>query len=1037
MSQAQLDQSVDLEALRAKLAGKQGRQYWRSLEELAQTPEFRAYVDNEFAAGAPEWDDRFSRRSFLQIMGASLALAGLSAGCTRQPEEKIVPYVKQPEYVVPGKPMYFATSDVLAGYGRGLLVQSNDGRPTKIDGNPDHPASPGPFAPQKAGMTFGAADIYAIASILGMYDPDRSQAVKYLGEYNTWTAFTTVMSNAAEKIGTQQGQGLYLLTETVTSPTLIAQMQALLAKYPKAVWTQHEPVNRDQSRQGAMLAFGEDAQAVYHFDRAARIVAVDSDFVTTGPASVRQAHDFAAGRRVRAGIAAGEMNRLYAVESTLTSTGATADHRLALSPAEIDRFVRLLAAKLGISVGQVEPGAVDAEFVEVVAQDLAEHAGRGLVITGEGQPAHVHALVHAINEKLGNHGPNRPIEFIEPVAASLDQGQSLRDLVKAIDQNLVETLIVLGGNPVYNAPADLSFKAHYEKVQTRIHLGLYEDETAALSHWHIPQAHLLESWSDARSVDGTVGIIQPLIAPLYNGKTAHDLLTVLLGEGGRNGQRLVQDYWKTQISGAEFEKAWRKALHDGVVPGTQRAAKAVTAKAAVDLPRLSAARAANDQVDIILRPDPSVWDGRFANNGWLQELPRPITKLTWDNALLVSPATARDLGAKNGDVLDLTSGAYRLAAPVFITPGHADGCMTLHLGYGRMRAGHVGTNVGANAYALRQTDQPWVVRDVKVAHTGRTHQLVDSQKHHSMENRDLVRGGTLDEFLHNPASIAKSHHEDNLHLSLYEPYKFTGTQWAMTIDLTACIGCNACTIACQSENNIPVVGKAQVAVGREMHWIRVDHYYSNDANHPDPNQPESEFQPVTCMHCENAPCEVVCPVGATQHSDDGLNDMVYNRCIGTRYCSNNCPYKVRRFNFLEYQRPVAESLQLMQNPNVTVRMRGVMEKCTYCVQRISAARIGAKKRGITDPSISAGGDEDYNILDGEVVTACQAACPTQAIIFGNMNDPSSQVAQSRLPHQPHNYGMLTELNTRPRTTYLARVRNVHPKLAAATHEEHY
>ncbi len=1027
---------LDMAGVSQSLVGKQGPELWRSLEELADTPAFREAVDNEFAAGAPEWSDGFSRRRFLQLMGASLALAGLH-GCTRPAEEKIVPYVNQPQGMTPGMPLYYASTHTLGGIGRGILVQQNMGRPTKIDGNDLHPATPGYDNPLPTAMRFGAADVFALASILSLYDPDRSQAVKRLGRVSSWETFSQVMGEALVKLAATKGDGLRILTEATSSPALADQFNKLMVKFPGAQWHQFEAVNQDAVKASAMMAFGNDVRPIYHFEKAAVVLALDSDFLTTGPAAVRYAHDFAWQRRVRDGHAT--MNRLYAVESNLTSTGGVADHRLALKPSEIERFARALAVKLGVggvSGGAAESGAHgwDEAWLNAVAEDLAQAASKraALVVAGEAASPQVQALAHAINAKL--NAIDATVTFIDPVLAyPVDQAASLAQLVADMRAGKVSTLIVIGANPVYAAPAEVDFTGALAKVELRIHMGLYEDETAFQSHWHLPLAHELETWGDARAFDGTASLVQPLIAPLYQGRSSHELLSLLLGEGRKAAQKVVKDYWKKQYTGLDFELAWRKALHDGVIENTVYKPRQVSLAGATAGGWLSqagptqAATGSANTLEIAFHLDPAVYDGRFANNGWLQELPRPVTKLVWDNAALLSPATALRLHLNNGDVIRLTIGKRAVEVPVWITPGHADDSVSLTLGYGRERAGKVGTGIGVNVNALRSLASPWREAGVKVEKTGATYKLVSTQDHHTMHGRGFVRTGTLLDYIHDPRSVAahgghggaEGEGGEGVPLTLYEPFTYEGTQWGMSIDLTSCVGCNACVIACQSENNIAVVGKEQVANGREMHWLRIDQYYEGDPQSPD----VSHVQPVACMHCESAPCEVVCPVGATTHSDDGLNEMVYNRCVGTRYCSNNCPYKVRRFNFLEYQRPMAPSVQLMQNPEVTVRQRGVMEKCTYCVQRIRHADIDARK-------------DSREILDGEVVTACQASCPTQAIVFGNINDPQTRVSMEKAPRQAHAYGMLTELNTKPRTTYLARIRNINPKLAKPAPSAH-
>ncbi len=985
-------QHLDLSVIRARLDALQGPEYWRSLEELAQTEDFQDFLHGEFPQQASVWMDPIGRRQFLQLMGASLALAGLGA-CTRQPDEKIVPYVKAPEQITPGKPLFFATAMTLGGIAYSLLVESHMGRPTKIEGNPNHPSS------------FGATTAFAQASVLTLYDPDRSKVVSDGRRISTWDAFLSTINTKLAAQGAKQGAGLRVLTETVTSPTLANQLKALLAKFPAAKWHQYEPVGRDPVRRGARLAFGEDVETHYRFDKADVILALDADFLSSGPGSLRYARDFAAKRQVQSSHVT--MSRLYVVESTPSNTGAMADHRLPLRAGEIESFARTVAHGLGIeAVGEAVP--TTSKWVDALVRDLQQHRGASIVVPGDHQPAIVHVLAHAMNHALGNVGST--VFYTDPVEANpVDQTESLRELVREMEAGQVDMLVIAGGNPVFTAPADLSFAAHLSKVRLRIHLSLYQDETSALCHWHLPEAHYLESWGDARAHDGTVTMIQPLIAPLYGGKSGHELLAVLNGKPDRSSYDIVHDYWKGQNLADDFEKFWRKALHTGWIADTALPAKSVTLKPpeewAAPAPQTLTPQS---PLEIVFHPDPTIWDGRFANNGWLQELPKPLTKLTWDNAVLVSPATAERLGLSNEDTVELRYRGRFVRGPVWIMPGHAEGSATVYLGYGRTRAGRVGTGVGFNAYAIRTSDASSFASGLEIRRTGDRYPLASTQHHHSMEGRHLIRVGTIQEYQKHPHFAQELAHEPSPDQTLYPEYKYEGYAWGMAIDLNACIGCNACVVACQAENNIPVVGKTEVIVGRAMHWLRIDRYYKGDLDNP-----ETYHQPVLCMHCENAPCELVCPVAATVHSDEGLNDMVYNRCVGTRYCANNCPYKVRRYNYFLYADWNTRSLKLLRNPDVTVRSRGVMEKCTYCVQRINAARIEAKK-------------EDRQIRDGEIVTACQAVCPTNAIVFGNINDPKSHVA--RLKAEPRNYGLLSDLNTKPRTSYLARLRNPNPEI---------
>lgn len=986
---------LDLAAIQERLANQEGQDYWRSLNELAETEEFQEYLHREFPEGASELEDGLGRRKFLQLMGASLAFAGLTA-CTRQPEELIVPYVRAPEQIVPGKPLFFASAISQGGYAQGVLVESHMGRPTKIEGNPLHPSNP------REGAKFGPTDIFAQASILDLYDPDRLQVPILNGQQSTWTRFRSVLATEVAKLDLDQGAGLRLLTETVTSPTLAAQIKDLLKKYPNAKWHQYEPNGRDNVREGARMAFGEVVETQYDFSKAKRVLSLDSDFTAVGPASVRYAGQFAQGRQVEDGKK-NEMNRLYVVESVPTNTGAIADHRLPLKGSQIDGVARAVAQALGIQAGGGNTYGHDA-WVNALVKDLKAHQGECLVVAGDHQSPAVHALAHAINHTLGNVG--KTVKHTAPVEANpVNHHNSLNELVADMSAGSVSMLVMLGGNPVYNTPSDVDFAGGLNKVPMSIYLGSAPNETSQLCHWQLPQSQALEAWSDARAFDGTVSIVQPLIEPLYSSQSSHEVLAMILGDG-RQGYAIVKEYWQVQKGGATFDNDWQSWLHDGLVPNTALASKSVRLKGNYGSPVV-----ATEGLEVAFRLDPTVGDGRFANNGWLQELPKPTTRLTWDNVALLSPVTAEKLGIQDQDVVQVTVGERSVALPAWRMPGMPADAVTVHIGYGRTVAGRVGNGVGVDVSVLQTSDTLWHASGASISKTGRTYPLGCTQDHGSMEGRNLVRTGTLADYEHHPHMIHEMGHDPGPEANFFNGIHTSedGNAWGMAIDLNACNGCNACTVACQSENNIPVVGKDQVLNGREMHWIRIDRYFKGTLENP-----EVYNQPVPCMQCENAPCEVVCPVGATAHSKEGLNDMAYNRCVGTRYCSNNCPYKVRRFNFLHYSDDETESLKLGRNPNVTVRARGVMEKCTYCTQRISSARIEAK----------VGGRE---LKDGDITTACQGVCPTNAITFGDINDPNSKVSQ--LKKQQRNYGILTELNTRPRTTYLARLTNPNPEIA--------
>ena len=995
---------MDRASVEQRLEQAQGPEYWRSLEELAGSPEFQEMLHREFPKGSSEWLDSVSRRGFLRLMGASLAMAGMS-GCTKLPLQEIVPYVRQPEQVIPGVAMHYATAFTLSGYANPLLVESNTGRPTKVEGNNLHPAS------------LGGTDIFAQASILGMYDPDRSQSITHLADVASWASFVNGIRGPLSVQKALSGAGIRILTQTITSPTLKDQMHAFLAMYPQAKWHVYEPVNRDNALEGAKLAFGEAVEVQYRLENAAVIVSLDADFLYAGyPGNVRYIRDFAKKRNPDA-----EISRLYVIESTPSSTGAKADHRLPLRAVEVEHFARALASALGVNGGGAMDSGDTAKFVSALAGDLQKHKGASVIIAGEHQPPAVHALAHAMNAALGNVG--KTVVYTEPVNANpVNQTESLRDLVSDMRAGKVDMLVIMGGNPVYDAPVDLGFGdcLKSSKIEVRIYHGLYQNETAEYCHWTVNEAHYLEAWSDGRAYDGTVSLVQPLIAPLYGGKSVHEMLAALSGVYDASGYDIVRGYWQKQQAGAEFEAWWRKTLNDGYVAGSAYTPKTVSLKLQ-SLPAAAAPAANNDanSLEINLRRDPSVYDGQFANNGWLQELPKPMSKLTWDNAVMIGPKMAEREGIKTMDVVTLELDGRKVTGPVWIQAGHPDHSVTVHLGYGRRKAGRAGTGTGFDAYALRTTNALWFAAGGKLTKTGDHYQLSSTQGYQTKDTGDgatrpLVREATLEEYRKEPAFAKEDEPPAGLTLYPGYDYKKSPDAWGMTIDLNACVGCNNCILACQSENNIAVVGKEQVVRGRHMHWIRVDAYYQGDRD-----APKAHFQPVPCMQCENAPCELVCPVGATVHSSEGLNDMVYNRCIGTRYCSNNCPYKVRRFNFLLFQDWETPQYKLMRNPDVTVRSRGVMEKCTYCVQRITEHRIDAETAAVRE-------NREFKIEDGTLQTACQQSCPADAIVFGNINDPNSRV--SKLKALNRNYGLLADLNTRPRTTYLAEVRNPNPEL---------
>jgi len=966
------------------------------------------------------------RREFLAMMSASLGAMTL-AGCrASQPPETIVPYRQSPEEIVPGRPLFFATAMSSGGRTTGILVESHMGRPTKIDGNPLHPAS------------LGATDAITQAAVVALYDPDRSQAIRHLGEISTWSAFASDLREALKDQERTEGAGLRLLTGSVVSPTLARQIADLRRKYPKARWHRYDGGQGDAAREASRRLFGRPLDPVYRFDQAEIVVSLDADFLSRLNGSVRYSRDFSS-RRDLVGSPGG-MNRLYVAESSVSNTGAAADHRLPVAPSEVLSLAQRLARRTGIDAdaASATPPALPAEmerWLDAVVADLEKRHGASLVLAGDRQPWPVHALAWLLNRHLENVG--KTVDLIEPVEFEpVPQVDSLRELTEAIDAKEVEVLLIVDTNAAYTAPADLEFSKRLRSIpRLAAYLGEYEDETAELCHWHIPQTHFLESWGDSRAYDGTVTIAQPLIAPLFGGKSAHEFLSAAIDEMPISAYDAVRATWKEQLL-ADSETAWTKAVHDGIVPGTKHELVQVTerdgadlwtAVAAADSPSTTPAAAESKTFELVLETDPTIGDGRFANSGWLQELPKPWTRLTWGNAVLIAPAAAKELELREGDVVEVRAGERMIEGPVWIVPGHPAGSLTVHLGHGRRRGGKVATAHGFDAFPLRTTPHLSGTKGVQLRSTGRRERLACTQTHGTLEGRDeaIYRRLTFEDFaagktgetVHPHGSEGDAKGGESEHLpTLYPDYQYPERAWGMVIDLTRCTGCSACVVACQVENNVPVVGKPGVLIGREMHWLRIDRYFAGE-----PENPEILQQPMMCQHCEHAPCEVVCPVGATTHSSEGLNEMTYNRCVGTRYCSNNCPYKVRRFNFLRYTEDDSPLAKLRANPDVTVRTRGVMEKCTYCVQRINAARIEASTRAAYD-------GQPMTIADGAIETACQAVCPGQAIQFGDLRDTASRVAAWK--SQPHAFGVLEELGIRPRTSYLARVTNPSPKISA-------
>jgi molybdopterin-containing oxidoreductase family iron-sulfur binding subunit len=930
--------------------------------------------------------DEPSRRRFLKLMAASAALAG--AGCSGPPAETIVPYVRMPEQDVPGLPLFYATAFVRRGFAHGVLVETNMGRPTKVEGNPEHPVS------------LGTTDVFAQASILQMWDPDRAQTVQQTvekaSELSTWAAFEDAWEARRPHFARDGGAGLRILSGPSTSPTLAAQLAALQKRYPAARWHMWDPLHDDGRAAASTLAFGRPLDPLYRLDRVSVLLTLDADLFGaegTQGGALAHARAFTAARRLGANAAA---SRLYAMESSPTLTGAYADARLARAPHEIEAALWRIAGLLDAAPDAgTAADAAAGRWEAAVAKALRDAKGRALVVAGPTISPASRALVHLLNQRLG--AEQGAVAYVEPVALGAPaHAEGLAALAADMHAGRVDTLLMLDTNPVYTAPPALDFAQALRRVPLSAHLGLYRDETAREAAWHLPLAHCYEAWSDARAIDGTASIVQPLIAPLYGGRSVHQVLALALGEGSRDGRMLVRSAWQ---AGEGFDDAWREMLRRGVVPDSAAATVAVRTVPPITMPPQQ-----SPPLVAVFAADPAVDGGEFANNAWLQELPRPLTSLTWDNAALIGPETAKRAGLHDGEVARLELDGRTLAAPVLVLPEQAEGVVTLPLGYGRSGAGSVGNGIGFDAYRLRPQGAMGAPLPVRMARTEGGHVFALRQREVDMQGRDPVRVRELGR----PSKPRPKEEDEGGKTSLYpEPRHDENKRdykWGMAIDLNACIGCAACTVACQAENNIPVVGKEEVMRGRSMHWIRVDRYRAG---------PRTLFQPVPCMHCEHAPCEGVCPVGATVHDDEGLNVQVYNRCIGTRFCSNNCPYKVRRFNFLQYSNEKLESLKALQNPEVTVRQRGVMEKCSYCLQRITRARIDAEKQG-------------RRIADGEVVTACQAACPTSAIRFGDLNDPRSDVVAAKASKL--DYVLLEELNTRPRTSYTTRVLNPDPEL---------
>ncbi len=1023
------------------------RDYWKSLSELADTEEFRIHLHREFPENADQLpttngngngnsgDDTpagWSRRNFLTLMGASMALAGL-ASC-RRPVETIVPHVERPLAYDPGTPEFYATSVDFEGEGIGLVVQSTDGRPTKIDGNEQHPAS------------LGGSNHLLQSSILHLYAPERLRKHMRGDAEATAEEFVATWNGLRETFADNRGTGLAVIAPPYSSPTFARLKRAFARRFPRARWATWTPLSNETISTGGELATGRKLMPKYELAGARVIVGIDADFTNDEPNALATARGFADSRRPLEPTDG--MSRHYQIESTYTVTGSAADHRLRLAPSLMPTFIGALARELrqlGLDLQGIDnlPAAgadVDAAFVKTVATDLMSQTGRSAIIVGRRQPAPIHALALAINTALGNVG--NTVFYYEPTDAEPVSLASLNETVSAMKSGDISTCVILGGNPVYNAPADIDLAGGLERVANTIYFTMFVDETATASDWLIAASHYLEQWGDTRSVDGTIAPTQPLIAPLYDSVANIELIHLMTTGEIVPSVDLVKETWADVLPRRDFDRNWKTALHDGVLAGSVGAATTprVDARSVGNAFATLLSQSSGNGLEVVFSSGP-VHDGSFANVAWCQELPHPITKQAWDNVATLSWKTSRDLGIENGDVVSISLNGATIEIPAWISPGQADNTIGLTLGYGRTGEPYnegrrssnlfgfepprqnVGTDVGVNVYPLRTANALGVATGgAQLTKTGARVTLAQTQDHWSMEGRPLYREATYRAFqaheshgkdgkedLHHQLLTPEKPHHPPL-LPLWQQHKFdTGYQWGMTIDLNACTGCGACTVACQSENNIPVVGKEQVIQGREMHWLRLDRYYGGDLDNPDMN-----VMPMMCQHCEYAPCEAVCPVAATVHDSEGLNTMIYNRCIGTRYCSNNCPYKVRRFNFFNYTNDIPKEHRLQFNQDVTIRFRGVMEKCTYCTQRINKAKFKAKQ-------------EDRTVRDGEIVTACQQVCPTKAIVFGDLNDPESEV--SKLTKATRSYRMLEEYNLKPRTSYLGRIRNYHPDLA--------
>jgi len=1057
------------------------RDYWQSLSELAETPAMQAQIGQEFQNYDPGAMLNTSRRKFLKLAGASMALAGITlTGCRRWPKENVVDQNSRPMGRIPGVPEQYASVFELGGIGQPLLVTTYDGRPIKIEGNPLHPLS------ATFGGRLGSSSVFAQASILEMYDPERSRTPiqrtsNGVRQPLSWKSFKEFAGEftAANK---GKGESIAILTEAAAGPTFRDSLAAFQKAFPGAKVYEYEAISRDNEREASKKAFGQPGRWYYDLSKANVIVSFDADLFGQHPNALKHANDWAKGRKSVDHEEHRTMNRLYAIESRYTTTGAVCDERFPASNRVIEQMVLQLAFKAGLGSGQAGLKQEEIKYIDAVWEDLQKNNGKAVIVGGQHLRPEVLGAIAAINDKIG--ALNNTLSLIGE-ADRPTHLEAITELTQRLTAGQVETLIILGGNPAYDAPADLGFDAAIGKAKNSIHLSLYDNETSNACVWHVNRAHYLESWGDAEFWDGSIGLQQPMIEPLFGGKTPSELLLILSGEPEASCQDLMHRTWSKRLNEPFVATAasFQKILHDGFSPAKPTPVKLSNTK----LAQVSFEPAV-EGYELRFVPDSKTYDGRFANNGWLQELPELITKVTWDNVAWISYADAQALGVKQRnheeDVLEITLEGKSLKIPAFVVPGQPKGVITLPLGYARKYAGSVllsdrfgsigggdgtpgSTGPGYDTYKLRTSKNLWAAYGATVTNTGETATVASTLQHHiieptGMEIRQkrigekfepgmIVHETTLEKYIKDPEA-AHENSEKLLPLQLFPgPYQNKKAEpgvpdqfniphaWGMAIDMSTCVGCNACVIACQAENNIPIVGRDEVIMTRSMHWLRIDRYYKSSGKTyeeqlSDPN-PEITLQPMTCVHCENAPCEQVCPVAATVHDSEGLNTMVYNRCIGTRYCANNCPYKVRRFNFLDYHSRIPgewrkpwlgipdtqqpESVDKIRalgfNPDVTVRMRGVMEKCTYCVQRIKSAENTRRIEWLD------GKRPQPTVDDFDVVTACQQACPSEAIIFGNLNDKNSLVYKQQQTER--SYQVLQELNNRPRTHHLAKIRN--------------